>query len=246
MNEQNPNLFNSAIALLRATAEETARRIPPEESALFVGLSNDAIDILGAVQNAYPLADLQNSLVVFDSVAIHQQLFGMGLDFLCGRYAEVGRGLRFAWESIFRAFYADQYLILKPGASNPPPPKLDDKTAWLETQNLNWNTILSVLRRLFPPASDGELLDQFRPIWKRLNAVAHPSVEWRESGVGESVRHTWFHFDESLARQLLADAREVFTLIWLALLRCFPKATSTALADPNTFADCPKLRALLA
>src|SRR5207247_248346 len=142
--------------------------------------------IAGAVQEAYSAEDLPTSLVWYDFTTIPQQLFGMGFDFWCGRYAEVGRGLRFAWESIFRAFYADQYLALNPGATDPPVQSLDEKIDWLEERSLNWNSIvLPVLRHVFAAWSEAERSNQFHPIWKRLNSVVHPSADWRLSGIGE-------------------------------------------------------------
>jgi hypothetical protein len=246
VSDKNSNVFDSAVEKFRKTADETARTIEPGEAALFVYLSNDAIDIIGAVLDAYPRDDLLSSLVWFDFTAVLQQLFGMGFDFWCGRYAEVGRGLRFVWESIFRAFYADCYLILNPSANDPPGQSLDEKIPWLDQRRLDWNTlILPVLCHMFQAWSEAERSDQFQPVWKRLNAVVHPSADWRLSGVGESARHVWFHFDEGLARQLLADASEVFALIWLAVLQCFPAAVPALVADPETFRGCPQLRAVL-
>jgi hypothetical protein len=239
-------LFDSAVEMFRETANETARVIPQDQTALFVNLSNDALLIGGAVQNAYPQDELLTSLVLFDLGAIHHQIFGMGFDFWCGRYAEVGRALRFAWESIFRAFYADHYLILKPGAKDPPGSSLDEKTEWLDQWRQPWNTIvLPVLRHTFSNWSEEELRGHFRPLWDRLNSVAHPSHDWRISGVGESARHIWFHFDEQLARQLLADASEVFSLIWLVVAQRFPDAVPALVADPNAFLGCPQVRAVL-
>src|SRR5262249_787124 len=149
-------------------------------------------------------------------------LFGMGFDFYCGRYAEIGRGLRFAWESIFRAFYADQYLEMSPGANDPPDRSLDEKINWLDGRHLDWNTVMRpVLRHLFQAWTETDRISRFHPIWKRLRAVSHPSADWRASGVGESNRHLWFHFDEGLARELLADASEVFATIWQAILVSF-------------------------
>jgi hypothetical protein len=240
------SFFDSAIELFRATAEKTACTLKPDQAALFVHLSNDAIDIVGAALNAYPRDALAASLVWFDFTQLIPQLFGMGFDFYCGRYAEVGRELRFAWESIFRAFHADQYLAINPGADDPPGPSLDEKNAWLDGRRLDWNTVIRPeLRHLLQAWTETDRINRFHPIWKRLCAVSHPSSDWRLSGVGESNRHLWFRFDEELARELLADASEVFSLIWLAVLGCFPAAIPALLADANTFCGCPQLRAVL-
>jgi hypothetical protein len=135
---------------------------------------------------------------------------------------------------------------LKPGANDPPGLPVDEKIAWLEDRRLDWNTVIvPVLRHLFPAWSDEERSGQFQPIWKRLNAVVHPSADWRLSGVNESARHIWFHFEEGLAGKLLTDASEVFALIWLAILFCFPAAATALAADTNTFRGCPQLRTVL-
>jgi hypothetical protein len=48
-----------------------------------------------------------------------------------------------------------------------------------------------------------------------------------------------------LARQLLADASEVFSLIWLVVAMRFPDAVPALVADRNTFLGCPQVRAVL-
>ena len=46
-------------------------------------------------------------------------------------------------------------------------------------------------------------------------------------------------------RETLADAAEVFGLVWLTVLSRFPAAAPALLADPHTFRACPQLRAVL-
>jgi hypothetical protein len=245
--DQQPNLFRQLISHLEPTAEETLARLSPDEARVFTELGNDQIDISGAVLDAYGRDDLLNSLVFYDFKGLPKQLLALGLDLLCGRYEDVRRGLRFAWESIFRAFYADCYPMLCPTDPDQPGPTLDHKAAWLEgrEKKLNRDTvILPVLRHLLPAWSEAEVLGQFKPVWDRLNAAAHPSADWRVSGVQESVRHAWLNFDEAQARQLVSDAREVFAVVWVAALKRFPRAVAKLAADPDAFRACPQVRLL--
>src|SRR5262249_18815823 len=140
MSDKKTRFFDSAVEVFRQTAKKTACTIEPDGAALFVHLSNDAVDITGAVLGAHARDGVLTSLVWFDFTTLLPQLVGMGFDFYCGRYAEVGPGLRFAWESIFRAYYADQYLSMNPAANDPPGASLDEKIAWLDGQRLDWNT----------------------------------------------------------------------------------------------------------
>jgi hypothetical protein len=80
MSNNESNSFDSAVEWFRKTTMETARTIEPGERALFVDLSNDAIEIIGAVLDAYPGDAPLASLVWFDFTAIPHQLFGMGFD----------------------------------------------------------------------------------------------------------------------------------------------------------------------
>ena len=101
------------------------------------------------------------------------------------------------------------------------------------------------LARLFGAGVPGDAEAHFRRLWDRLSGCVHPSGELREMLAGESGLHAVDAFDEGLARQTLADAAEVFGLIWLAALSRFPSAVPTLLADPNTFRACPQLRTVL-
>jgi hypothetical protein len=167
--------------------------------------------------------------------------------FLCGNYRTVLSQLRFNWERIFRARYADSYTEEKPGAADGPGPTVGEKHDWLtqREEQLRWPFIALTLRRLFSAGVPGEAEALFKPLWDRLNRCVHPSGELREKLVGESVLHAVDAFNEGWARQTLADAEEVFGLIWLAVLSRFPRAVPALLADPNTFRACPQMRAVL-
>jgi hypothetical protein len=187
------------------------------------------------------------SLVAYDLCGLDKQLFGMGFDFLVGRYDEVRRGLRFAWELLFRAYAADCPAVLPSNVPRPTGARatLEAKLVWLETQEryLDWQTVITpVLRELFP--ADGDVERQFKPVWFRLNSAVHPSASGRVSAA-EASRHLWFRFDEGQARQLVADAREVFGLIWAVVLMRFPRAAERLTGNREVFRACPQVRLLL-
>jgi hypothetical protein len=238
-------LFQQHTAILEQTAKETLARLCPEDAWVFVDLSNDQIDVLNAVSQVSGSDEVHHSLVLFDLTGQPQQLFVMGVDLLHGRYEDVRRALRFVWESAFRAFYADCFTLLCPADPNPPGPTIEDKIDWLDRRGrqLNWGNL--VLRHLFPGQTRDEIEAQFQPLWKRLNAAVHPSAEWRAGGLQEPNRHLWFHFDEGQARQLIDDARNVFTLVWVAILQRFPLAAASLAGNSNVFRACPQVRLLL-
>jgi hypothetical protein len=129
-------------------------------------------------------------------------------------------------------------------------PTAREKHEWLtqrENRNrLNWqNVIAPALSQLFAAGLPGEAESHFKPLWDRLNCCVHPSGELREKLVGESVLHALDAFDEGWAQETLADAADVFGLIWLAVLSRFPRAVPALLADPHTFRACPQLRRVL-
>jgi hypothetical protein len=233
--------FRDIHEIHAATAAETAAQLGPDTVTVFVQLSNDAIDMTGALSITYSREELLQSLVSFDFVAIHQLLAGMSYDFFSGRYEAVRRDLRFVWESICRSFLVDCFRELKPAHPNPPGSTLDEKVEWLANPQLrlDWNTaILPVLQHIFPPRTEEAVKAEFKPVWDRLNAAAHPSAEWRVSGVEESMRHVWHHFDEAQARALIADTRVVFAVVFAAILTRFPKAAEKLAADPDIFREC--------
>jgi hypothetical protein len=232
----------------RQIAEETSRRLGDETAHLFVYLYLDALEISGAICDAYPQDELLQSLVFFDFIGLLKELNWLHVLFVSSNYRLVLSQLRFNWERIFRARHADAYASENPGAADPPGPTLDEKHDWLTRREdkLTWKTLIApTLARLFTPGVPGEIETHFKPLWDRLNRCVHPSGELREKLVGESTLHALDAFDEAWARETHADATEVFELIWLAVLSQFPAAVPALLADPDTFRACSRLRAVL-
>jgi hypothetical protein len=242
------DFFSTLLDRWRELAEDTIRCLGEETAALFVELSNDAFDIHRAITNAYPEGERLHRLVFADLTALYKELHWLLALFLSGNYPLVLCQLRHDWEWLFRAYHADTYAQHNAGATDAPGPTLDDKIAWLmqrETK-LGWNTVIApTLAHLFPADAPGAAQDRFKPLWDRLNRVVHPSGDLRLRLVDKSALLVRDAFDEGWARETLADAAEVFGLIWLAVLSRFPDAIPALLADPNTFRACPQVRAVL-
>jgi hypothetical protein len=63
--------------------------------------------------------------------------------------------LRFVWESMFRAYFAEHYAMGPCTKWDTPGPSGDDKLAWLDAHGhqLNWDTCVEpILRAVFPLA----------------------------------------------------------------------------------------------
>jgi hypothetical protein len=242
------DLLSTLFDFWKGVANQTARRLGEETADLFVFLYDDALDILGAIDDAYSEEERLCSLVYAEFTGLFKELHWLHAQFLCGNYRLVPSQLRFNWERIFRARYADAYTEENPNEADAPGPTLDDKHDWLTKQEdrLNWRSLIApTLSRLFAAGAPGEAEALFKPLWDRLNRCVHPSGELREKLVGESALHARDAFDETWARETHADAVNVFGLLCLAVLSRFPAAVPALLADLNSFQACPQMRALL-
>ena len=149
--------------------------------------------------------------------------------------------LRFIWELIFRALYAD---ICEQESG----PTVDDKHEWLAASEnrMGWpNLMLPVLRQVFAQDDEKAIRDCFKPIWETLNGYVHPSATLREDLIEDSGLLFRDAFDENLASKSLHYASQVFDLLWLAMLWRFPKAKARLLADANAFKRSPRVRPMI-
>ena len=65
---------------------------------------------------------------------------------------------------------------------------MGEKHDWLTKRDdkLNWKTLIApTLGRLFTETAPGEIQQQFKPLWDRLNRCVHPSGELREKLLGD-------------------------------------------------------------
>ena len=227
----------------RKVADETVRCLGEEPASLFGYLYLETFDIHRAISASYADEVRQQSIVFIELIGLLKELNGLHVLFLSGNYPIVLSRLRFNWERLFRALYADTYAQENPDTGDGPGLTLDDKHNWLTQREdrLNWPRLIAqTLARLFAADAPGQVEGQFRPLWDRLCRCVHPSGDLREKLVGESVLHALDAFDEGWARETLADAAEVFGAIWLAVLSRFPAAVDPLLADPQAFRACPQ------
>ncbi len=250
MSDSQKDFLSKLIGFWKEVADETNRVLGEETAGFFIELYNDVIDIFGAINDAYPQAEWLCSITCIEFMGLLKETLWLHALFLCGNYPIVLSRLRFNWERIFRASYADAFAQEHPDEPDVPGLTLDDKYEWLMKQEdhnrLNWSRLIApTLSRLFAASTLEEVKSQFWPLWNRLNRCVHPSGDLREKLTGESALHHIDNFDEGWARQTRADAVEVFGLIFLAVLSQFPAIVPTLLANPHVFSECPQLRAVL-
>jgi len=247
MNKQAKEFIDRFLLEHDATTRETIATLGAEEPFVLVDLFNDSIDVRGAILNKYR-DSLVNSVMALTLAPLQNAIYGMQFDFLLGRYAEVGRTLRFAWELVFRAYFVDNYTSLFPDSTDFPGHSLGSKLQWLEQKRLRltWETVFRpVFNYLFENGKQDGVTEYFKPNWDRLIQVSHPSMAWFVSGTEESSRLAFNHFDETLARQIIGDAREVLGVIWFAMLRQFPDAMNELFGKDNVFYQTPQIRAII-
>jgi len=248
MSNSQQDVLSTLFGFWSEVADATVRCLGKDTANVFVDLYIDALDHLGAIDNAYPEEERHHSLVYADLTALSKELHWLHALFLSGNYPIVLSRLRFNWERIFRAHHADAHGAENPHETDVPGPTLDDKHDWLTKRQhrLNWPLLIApTMTRLFPADTPAEVEAHFKPLWDRLNRCVHPSGALREKSIGESALHVRDAFDETWARETHVDAVDVFGLIFLAVLARFPAAVPVLLADPNSFRGCPQLRAVL-
>jgi len=247
MSNSQEDFLSTLFGYWRGVADDTICCLGEDMANLFVYLYGDALDVLGAILDAYPEEERLHSLVFAEFTGVFKELHWLHALFVCGNYRLVLSQLRFNWERLFRARYAAVYAEEHPNATDGPGPIMDDKHDWLTQREdrLNWRSVIApTLTRLFSAGTPAEIDSHFKPLWDRLNRCVHPSGELREKLIGESALLHRDAFDEAWARETHADAVEVFGLICLAVLSRFPAAVPALLADSNIFRMCPQLRTL--
>jgi hypothetical protein len=248
MSDAQQDILSTLFGFWKGVADETNRILGKETAGFLIYLHNDALDIFGAINDAYAQEEWLCSLACAEFLGLLKELSWLQVLFLCGNYPIVLSRLRFNWERIFRALYADTYAQEHPTATDVPGPTLDDKHDWLmkREDRLNWRTLIApTLSRLFAADAPGDAESHFKPLWDRLNRCVHPSGDLREKLIGDSALHLLDAFDEQWAQEARADAVEVFGLIFLAILSRFPAVVPALVADPHMFPVCPQLRAVL-
>jgi hypothetical protein len=218
-----------------------------EKAALFVELSNDWIDLHAAIAGTYLEGEPLGSLVYADFVGLFKEINGLQLLLFGGAYPTFCRSLRFVWEGMFRAHFADHYSESDSADSDPPGPSVDHKIAWLEARKPrpNWKTVVEpTLRAVLPCIEHDRIPDHYQPLWQTLNRCVHPSAELRYKLIGPSALLVTDSFDSAWAAESVQAASDVFDLVWIAVLSRFPKCVPL-LKNSNAFADCPHAHTLI-
>jgi hypothetical protein len=227
-------------------SQETCDKLG-EDAGLFVNAYCDGLEIDEQISKHYSESARQESLVAFEVPGVWKELYWMQFLFLASNYPIVMGRLRFNWEQIFRAYHVDTYAGLHPTDPHLPGTTVDKKHEWLLIQEqhnrLRWPEVIApALRRFFASGQPEENESRCRSLWDRLNDFVHPSGQLREHLIGETALKLRDGFDEHLARQTLADAREVISLIWLAILYRFPRIVGSLRSDPHVFESFPQAR----
>lgn len=209
---------------LAAAERETLAGLGEEQSNRLLNIANDCIAIGGAIVDAYPSEEL-NNLVYFAFAGVFKEVSWFHLFFLSGHYALLNARLRFVWESIYRASWAEATAVQSsPGAAL----SLDERAAWQagKEKGLGWgNCIEPTLRRLFPRADREQDIRNFcHNLWDKICEHVHPSQAVTEKLIGPAGLLMCNAFDKDWALETLAAATHVFDLAWLAVLQTFPKA----------------------
>jgi hypothetical protein len=222
MSDENLSYLSQAYDRLKEIEQENVLRFGRARAFHFVELANDWIDIQAAISRTYSYNDLAQGLVYFYFFSLFKEVQWFQLHFLSGNYPLLGRSLRFVWEMIYRAYYADTYT-----GESPPGPSLGDKILWLgqRESTLRWDNCISpVLGKILPLVEqEQEGRERYHKLWKGLHKYVHPSVDLVSRMMGESALLVTDSFDETWATEIIQDATEVFDLIWLAVISRFPK-----------------------
>jgi hypothetical protein len=214
-----------------------------KKSGHFVNIANDWIDISSAILDAYPKAEL-NSFVLLTFWGLFKELCWFHFYFCAGNYPLLLSRLRFVWESVFRACFAETYRPHSAKAWETPGPSADDKVAWLEEheKDLRWGNCLQVvLCQVFPlSAREKVVREHYKQRWLGLHRYAHPSAYLASRMIGPAALHVKDNFDKSWAVETIDIATDIFDLVWLAVLSFYPKAFDK-LAQEGLLVDYPVL-----
>lgn len=214
-NEKDTLLWGGLDEIARETEEALGGR-----AYCFINLYNDWMDIWSQFSKAYSEDLPLSSLVAADFYNLGKDLHWMHRLLHWGNYATVHRILRYDWELMFRACYADIYVPNIPGDEDVPGWSVDEKVQWLENREteLNYRTMIKpILRVILPDTEQGK----FGKVWRKLNRYVHPTNQLRNRLIGETALAVRDSFDQEWAEETVSIACEVFDLIWFVTLDRF-------------------------
>jgi hypothetical protein len=187
-----------------------------------IELYNDWIEISSSIRSAYGESLAFSSLVAADFFSLGKELHWLHRLLHWGNYPLIHRVLRFDWELMFHAYYADVYQPSIPGDRDQPGKTVDKKVDWLESHNrgLNWHTVILPITNTLVRKKD---CSHYGKIWRALNHHVHPTKAIRHRSIDDSALMVRDSFDKKWADESIHAACDVFDLIWLLTLRRFPK-----------------------
>jgi hypothetical protein len=213
--------------ILRPIEQETIDVLGEQTAVFFVNAANDCVTINAAIGKAYPGSKSCN-LVTVALYGLFKEASWFQFLFLAGNYPLLLGRLRFAWESVFRAYLVEHYPMGPCKKWGVPGPAPEDKVAWLDEhdKNLNWDICIEpVLRAILPLADQHELVRNDVKEWfNHLHRYAHPSAYLLDQTMNESALHVRDGFDENLAKQAMDMGARVFDLIWMVVFAQYPLA----------------------
>ncbi|QDU23315.1 hypothetical protein [Urbifossiella limnaea] len=211
---------------LAEVERETTEQLGELERGFFVNVANDCTDIGFAVSQAYPR---KVNLVLHTGWGVFKEATWFQFLFVSGNYPLLLSRLRYVWEAVFRAYFVENYPFRNsPSSWVAPGRSAAKKLVWLEEHGraLDWNRCMEpVLRAVFPLAdSEPEVREHYRRRWGELHKYVHASAYLAGRMVGKSALHLSDKFDRKWAKECVAIAREVFDLVWMAVLGHHPMA----------------------
>lgn len=220
----------------REIERETVETLGEENAHVFRNIWSDSLEFENAINQTYGQDQRIQSLLGVRLWEFSRELINLHVLFLCANYSLLRSRLRFIWEMIFRAFYADTYQQKSQNDAVAPGPTLDDKSLWLEQLEekcrLRWGNVFEpTLQAVLPAANkQGKDLDYYHRLWKNLHKYVHPShflVETMIDRDGLVIDR----FNKEWAKETMEVSTDIFDVIWLVVLTRFPNCV-TAL-DPG-------------
>ena len=227
MSERQTLWVEEMCRLLAPIERETLEKLGEEKGRFFIWVANDWLKINSAVMDVYP-GEQGYNLVLHTFWGLFKEVYWFHFFFVSGNYPLLLGRLRFAWESVFRAYLAENYPLGSQRSWPVPGPSPDDKLTWLEEREkiLGWDQCIEpVLTTVFPLAGrEKEIRDFYKVQLQELHKYVHPSANLAGKMIGESGLHVTDNFDEAWALEAVRVASTVFDLVWLAVLRHHPLA----------------------
>jgi hypothetical protein len=227
MSEIQQSWIEQHCAHLVPIERETMEKLGEETGSFFLNAANDCVTVSGTVAAAYPVA--QNCNLMFLTLSgVFKEAYWFHSLFVAANYPQLLGRLRFVWESIFRAYFAEHYPMGPCTKWDTPGPAVADKLVWLDQhgKDLRWDTCIEpVLRAVFPLAErEQKVRDDYKELFQHLHRYAHPSAYLLDRMTDNTVFQIIDTFDERWARQTVDIGARVFDLVWMAVFAHYPDA----------------------